>query len=395
MRLRKNIFVMTALFASLLTINAFAITGGTTTFDTFLKLNSDSAVPNGTFSYSVAAGTARNYNTADGKVQVLAGVSPGSVTVGSATFAPGDTTYNAVQTGDTIKDFTTGKYAKKTLTADFTTVNFTKPGIYRYVVTQGNTVGFTMDSDATRVIDVYVVNSAADATADATATLSIAGYVVHPNENDVVMGANYGSDGTSPANKGQGYTNSYATENLTLAKSVKGNQASADQTFKFDVTIGGTTAGSQYSVDISNANATVPASDSTLAAYVGQTNATTITVPAGATSVTTSFYLTGAQSIVIQGLGSGNTVAVTEYPEDYKAQVTVVGDDAAAIHAGDTSGTITIDGVASSDNVTFTNTKHGAVPTGVVMGIFPYVILASIGIFGCAYMVSKKKNNKI
>jgi hypothetical protein len=385
------------------------VAGTTVTFDSYLVLKDDQPVPEATFSYAVTAGTARNYSVGAGTdvVQVLAGISPGNVTIagvgtgaaaGQVKYSSEDakTAYASMPVTDLVKNISAGEsYAKKTATVNFSGVTFTEPGIYRYIVTEsGTNQGVTNDADLTRVIDVYVTNTAASAGAAATGTLQIAGYVLHANEDDVAMGGDYGS--TNPASadatKSQGFTNKYASESITIGQSVNGNQASLDKYFKITVLIGNTSEGMTYSVNLANADAsTGEANAATLPAYAGQTNPSTITVPAGETSVSVDYYLQGGQSIVISGLATGTTVTATETKEDYKAQYAIVGDGAADLTVGNVAGPITINGdSATANSISFTNTRSGAVPTGVVISFLPYMIIGIIGVAGIVYVYKKK-----
>ena len=108
-------------------ITAFAaytpVTGGTTTFDKNLVVDADATVPNIRFAFTIEPGTA-----VDGTAttyQILAGV--GTPTIGDVTFSStSPVTENATPSGaDTTK-----KYATEQATVDFTSVNFTAPGVY-------------------------------------------------------------------------------------------------------------------------------------------------------------------------------------------------------------------------------------------------------------------------
>ena len=105
-------------------------------------------------------------------------------------------------------------------TLDFSAVQFTEPGVYRYIITEsGSNQGITNDADLTRVLDVYVNDASADVDGTFTKKLTIAGYVLHSNENDepdVAAGADFGSTGAYVATKSQGFTNSYDTSENRL-----------------------------------------------------------------------------------------------------------------------------------------------------------------------------------
>ena len=120
-----------------------------------------------------------------------------------------------------VKDLADGKkYALKTATLDFSKVQFTEPGVYRYVITEsGTNQAITNDADLTRVLDVYVNDASSDADGALVKKLTIEGYVLHSNvddEPDVAAGENFGSAGAYVATKSQGFSNSYDTSDLTL-----------------------------------------------------------------------------------------------------------------------------------------------------------------------------------
>ena len=278
----------------------------TTTFDKYLVMDAQAEVPNATFTYAVTAGTAKTYEVNGKKFEILAGVDADEVTmagVGSETantiaYAPNDGTLqdeNAM-----VKNYNsqTQKYAKKTATLDFSACAFTEPGVYRYVITEsGENQGVSNDADSTRIVDVYVN----DASTTTEKKLSIAGYVLHSNEDDISMGDSHGTVNTDPEGKSQGFTNTYDTSDLTIRKEVVGNQASHDKYFEFTVAITGAEAGTIYKVDLTGADTTSGTNSATIAANANKTNPATLTVGADGT-VTEKFYLQHGQEITIQGL---------------------------------------------------------------------------------------------
>lgn len=330
------------------------IEGGTTTFDKYLEMDSDANVPNAKFTFAVAAGTAEG--------DVLAGVDADKVTMTDKdeettgyqlVFAPGDSTKN--KEGDTTK-----KIATKTATVDFTQCSFKEPGIYRYVITEsGINKAVTNDASLTRTLDVYVIDAPEN-----EGHLKIHSYVLKDKE------------------KSTGFTNTYDTSNLTISKTVTGNQGSRDKYFKFTVNINSEVAGTKYDVDLTNAEANPEKNAGTT--YTNMTNPVTITAGSDGT-VTTDFYLKHGQSIVIKGLAKGTTFKVTETNENYTPSVTV-GDE--------TKNSSTTDDktVASADiTAAYTNDRTGNIPTGVLMTVTPFAVLTLLGGFGAAKIVMKKR----
>ena len=238
----------------------------TTTFDKYLVMDSQANVPNATFTYAVTAGNAKAYDVNGKQFQVLAGVDADKITMAGVgegaeankiVFKQGDNSDKHDATKDAyVKDLdsTKQKYAMKTAKLDLSAVTFTEPGVYRYIITEsGTNQAITNDADLTRVLDVYVNDASADVDGTFTKKLTIAGYVLHSNENDepdVAAGENAGSTGKYVETKSQGFTNSYDTSDLTLRKQVTGNQASRDKYFEFTLNIDKAQPNTKYNVVI-------------------------------------------------------------------------------------------------------------------------------------------------
>lgn len=147
-----------------------------TRFNKYLVMDTNANVPNATFTYSITPGTSITADTTAVlepvfvvslllKVGVPTPARTASFPAGEVKFTPNDTTFNeadATSKKDTVKfntpaDITDEKYAKKTLTIDFSSVTFTEPGVYRYVITEsGINQGVTNDIVLKRTLDVYV-----------------------------------------------------------------------------------------------------------------------------------------------------------------------------------------------------------------------------------------------
>ena len=380
----------------------------TTTFDKFLLMDSQANVPNATFSYAVTAGNAKTYSVADKKFQVLAGVDADKITMAGVgtgatanqiVFTQGDGSDTHDTTKDAyVKDLAAGKkYALKTATLDFSKVQFTEPGVYRYVITEsGTNQGITNDADLTRVLDVYVNDASAEVDGALTKKLTIAGYVLHSNENDepdVAAGADFGSTGDYVATKSQGFTNSYDTSDLTLRKQVTGNQASRDKYFEFTLNIDQAQPNTKYDVVIDDADATSKTNAATIEANAGKANVTSITTDDQG-KATQKFYLQHNQQVTVEGLAKDTTYALTENTEDYKSTANTtdapVVDTKANTEAAPVNGTI-----ASADLTTgFLNTRDGVIPTGVIMAIAPFAAVTLLGGAGAATMVMKSKKKE-
>lgn len=361
----------------------------TTTFDKFLVMDSQANVPNATFTYAVTAGNAKAYDVDGKKFQVLAGVDADKITmagVGTPTantiaYTPADTTANDENTMVKNYDKTTEKYAKKTAKLDLSAVNFTEPGVYRYIITEsGTNQAITNDADLTRVLDVYVN----DASTETEKKLTIAGYVLHSNENDepdVAAGENAGSTGAYVATKSQGFTNEYDTSDLTFKKEVAGNQASHDKYFKFTVKITSAVKGTVYTVDVTGADDHSQTNAATISENAGKENVKTMTVGDNGT-ISQDFYLQHGQEIKIQGIAKDTEYDVTENKEDYKSEAKAVTGYTDAV-----SGKI----VSTDLKTSYKNTRDGVIPTGVIMTVAPF---AAVTLLGAAGMVTIKMRKK-
>ena len=368
-------------------------------------MDEQAEVPNASFKYAVTAGAAKAYDVAGKKFAVLAGVDAdkvtmkgvGTETANTITYKPGDATLNDANA--LVKDYHNSyeKYAKKTVTLDFSACRFTEPGIYRYIVTEsGTNQAVTNDADATRVVDVYVNDDSKEETVVGMDPslygykLKIVGYVLHSNADDapdVSLGENHGSAGSYVATKSQGFTNNYDTSDIFIEKHVSGNQASRDKYFEFTVKITDAVPGTVYDVDLSCADATTKTNAATITANEGKTNPATLTVGKDGT-VTQKFYLAHNQYIGILGVAKGSKYEVTENAEDYKS---TPADAEADADKGDApSGT-----VASEDIRTgYLNTRDGVIPTGVIMTVAPFAAVTLLGGAGAVTMVMKKKKSE-
>lgn len=337
----------------------------TVNFTKYLVMDADANVPNATFTYTITAGTA--VAKTESQQEVLAGVDAEKVTVGTVTFAPGDTTKQ--DENSKVKNYNkeTQKYAEKTATLDFSNCAFTEPGIYRYTLTENTSTNtaITNDSATTRVVDVYVQ----DISDDSAKKLKVAGIVLHKDAMDM------------DSAKSEGFTNKYGTANITVGNDVSGNQGSHDKYFKYTIEITDATPGTKYTIDLTNADETVPNNAATKSEYVGQTNPTEVTVDKdGKTTITV--YLQDKQEITINGVSKGTKYNVTVDGEDYTTSKT-------ESRPSETSGTID----ATDIDTGYTANREGTIPTGVIMTVAPFAIIALIGVLGAVLILGRRKKN--
>lgn len=306
-------------------------------FDKYLILKNDANVPKVTFGFTISHGTAQNATATSPRIE--AGI--GSPVISSAVFTPSDKPITTAVQGITLGQ--NEQYFKKTVSIDFSTVAFTAPGIYRYIVTESSSSvnGITNDSNASRILDVYVIY---DTSASSTPSLKIAGSVMYKETE------------SSTLEKSRMFVNTYSTNNVTLKKEVTGNQGDRNKDFTFTVTIQGN-PGNVYSV-LQGRN--------TVDLTVGQDR-----------TASGTFNLKHDGSIVIQGLATGDTFAIEEndysnesYNTSYKlngATTATTGRSLSATNMGD-----------GAQSVVFINSREGSVPTGILMEFEPYLILGAV-----------------
>jgi len=388
-----------------------SVAGGTDTIKKYLVLDNDTTVPTASFSYTIAAGTPVNYAGATGTTAAYAGLNPTGITISTASFAAGDTTVAGTAT-DGITNSADKKYVVKDVTIDFSAVNFTEPGVYRYIVTETNAgttdnlgAGITHLGNYEKTLDVYVTDKN-----DGTKTLEVSSYVLYNSvintapaiDDSTALVATVDRTDTSNTSKTDGFVNEYSSQDLTFGKTVAGNQGSRDKYFKYTVTIANA-SGANLTIDTSKSsfdaapaqNSATIYTEATMATANGKDENATVTgqqLVINSNSASYDFYLQNGQYITLLGLPKGSTYTVTEDAEEYTS--------VAADTTNFTLGTITFDDattgtIATSDIETgFTNTKNGTIPTGILLSVAAPAGVGIVVIGGIAYLLIKNKRRK-
>ncbi len=381
--------IMTVAAISASAANYTAVAGTSTSFNKYLIVDEDAEVPAITFEYTIAPGTAIEPTAST--LSVFAGV--GTPVVGTAAYAANDTKLTAVANGDNVTLDSGENYVKKVVNINFASVNFTEPGIYRYILTEqeiANVTGVEYDTQKTnaataktRILDVYVT--------DNNGALTVSSYVLHDTAaavpDDVVT-----NDGDRVADKSDGFVNEYKTSNLEFGKEVTGNQGSKDKYFDFTLTIANALPNTAYTVDLANAEATSGSNAATIADNSGKTNAATITTDATG-GATVHYYLKDGQYVKVKGLPQAATYTLTENNEDYVQTpgITTAVSGKTQAYAAPAS---TATAIGPNDvYVGFTNEKQGVIPTGVLLTIAPFAI--GILLFGALiiFFIAKRRRN--
>ena len=332
--------------------------GGSAAFIKNLVVDSDANIPSISFKYTSRRGTPQDATATT--IEILAATTGGEVS--DAVFSNDDTAsaIPGVPTDDRSHPTPGKKYAQKSVTVNFPDGTFTKPGVYRFVIseTNNNLPGVTYDSNPTRYLDVFVV-------ANENNVLSVDSYVLRDAATDIGTNGEYVED---PGVKSSGYTNRLTQYDFEFSKTISGNQADKNKRFNFTLTITGANPG------------TYP-----IIAHDVEGNPTSITVGANGTA-TGEYSLTDGSTVKIIGLNAGAICTVTEDPDDYTATHSL---DGGAAVSGESSNAVTLED--SDHSVAFTNTREGIIPTGVIMTIAPFAI--GICVFGAIiiFIICRRK----
>ena len=333
-------------------------------FTKTLDVEEDANVPAVTFSFSVEQAEAR---------------------AGSSTALPIYTTEGLPDVSDA--EFVAGSDEKtQTVNVSFTGVEFSEPGVYRYYITEdatGNSA-FTNDPTPVRTLDVYVQD-------DGTGKLEIAGTTFRNGE---CTDSPEKSENPTALEKSTGYTNTYNTHDLTIAKTVEGNQASKDKYFSFTVAITNAGAATELNVDTTHATTAEITADTNGATTVSGTNPSgeKAIVCDGAGAATVTVLLQHGESIKITGLPDGAKYTITENFEDYTVKSIVpTGDDDGTATAGSGEFADTETGIKNDTTVTYTNEKKGIVPTGVMVSVAAPAVAGAVVLGGIITLTVKKR----
>ena len=366
---RKLSTALVMLLAFVLLLGTTAITasaetayqpiGGSTSFVKNLVVDADGNIPDVTFSYNIRRGTP--VSATDDTIEILVSDTGGG-TIGTAEFSNADTanTIAGLPTDADPTNPTAGKkYVQKTVSITLPDTSFTKPGVYRYEISEvdGNLPGVTYDSASTRYLDVFVV-------ADSNNVLSVNSYVLRKAATNIGLNGEYVTD---PSEKGAGYINSLTQYDFDFSKTISGNQSDKNKRFTFTLNITGANPGT-YAVETNDVTG----------------NPATIVVGTAGTA-TAEYSLTNGSTVKVIGLNKGAVCTVTEDPDDYTATRSLDGGNAVS---GTSSGAVTLN---SDHSVAFTNTRNGIIPTGIIMTIAPFAI--GICVFGAVFIfiICKRK----
>lgn len=327
---------------SMLGMTAFANTGNTTdvTFTKTLDMSKaqGASVPDVEFAYEITPGA--HVNATETSPEILAGITGANIE---------NVAFSHTDTVDLKNEVV------KTATVNFTDVDWTAPGIYRYTIIEkdsGN-ADVTNDSDTTRTLDVYVVN-------DGEGGYKIASQAMIKG-TAAPTGKEYARD-----SKSDGFTNSYTTHALSLKKVVDGTMGDKGRTYYFTINFEGP---ANASFDMEGQPITLDAEGKGCA----------------------NIALTNNSLKTIKGIPSTVKYTVVEnidkkdgYTVSYTVDNTVDNTDATS----DTYATSTEKTMGKANNaVVCTNLKNAVTPTGIAMTVAPYILMVAVaGIFAILFL---------
>ncbi|MCH5314449.1 MAG: QVPTGV class sortase B protein-sorting domain-containing protein [Eubacterium sp.] len=334
---------------------------GSITVSKNLIMNSDAGVPEATFSFTLEA------YKGDNTYPLFDGIMNGVGSNYTVSFSDASVVTNGLPS-DTNGTTTDGKkYATETFTVDFTGVDFTEAGVYRYVITENSVDSpYNISSTNPQYIDVYV--EYAQQTDGSYATdLTIQGVFMHTDSSAVL-------DPTVTPVKSSSFDNMYTTYDLTVGMNVSGNQADKEDYFTFTLTVN-SPVNDSYAIDVTNATSN---------------SAITLDVVGGEGTV--NFDLKHGESVLVKGLPVGTTYTITDASGTYTATYVVTENGTVLVSDGSGDSYVNSDGIKGDTTVTFTNTRGGVIPTGVILTVAPFAALMLVGIAGATVILKKKRS---
>lgn len=292
---------------------------------------------------------------------------------------------DTLATTDDKIDFVAGEEAAngkitKTVSFDFSDVDFPEPGIYRYKITE-TFVDATENPDIVngtnqyRYVDVTVKNEMQNEAP--TGNLVIGSYQILGSDASLVYdpeSKQYSYEGGTAA-KSNGYEDAtYITYDLTLDKVVKGDMGNKGKEFNFTIEFTGGDEGEKF-------------------IYGGQEYTFD---DQGKVPVTNIMLADATTAITISGLPSDVKYKVIEnvpQSEGYETTATV-NEASVDVAEGENAQTVAEQQKSKDqDDVVVTNTRNAVSPTGIVMDVAPYALLVVIAAAGCFVFLRKRRED--
>ena len=368
-----------------------------------LDMPIDTKVPSCGFIFTIEAGTAIPADT--GKFAVL----PGLFTDDGAYPQIAKVAFTANEDKDSPAVAGTTSSCTKPTAIDFTGVEFSEPGVYRYVITEDtdaptySNVGVGNDEYIYRILDIYVE--------DNNGSLAIAKTIMTKSTTKTPEAPEH--DGDYTAIKSDSFINKYPTNTLSISKTVTGNQGSKDEYFKFTIKLDET---STVTIDdallfpITGLDNNNQGSVNTITENSASKNkGYTVDIIDAANKVASisgadlkagyDVYLQHSDTVTLSGLVPGCKFTITEENGDYAVSTEIKkpkddgsGDETVADE--DTQNDEIVKGTMDkTTKVAFTNDKDGIIPTGVILSVAPWAIAGVVILAGVVFFAirSRKK----
>ena len=384
------ILMALALVMGFAAMSASAVYGGTKTFEKEFAIPDGANMPNVEFEYGIAAGSAVPVG-ADNEIEIKAGPTTATApTIGSAVF-PSDDNDTHTKDGTTDSDDATKKIYVDNVVVDFSGIEFTTAGVYRYVIHEKTdpeiteVPGVTYENNGQRYLDVFVFPGDHDNDPSTPEQLMVTEYAMTKNPsnftkiyNETSQEWEYTYSDPDARVKSSGYKNILDTVDLEFTKDITGNQADQSKKFTFTLSITGANPSQTYALETTGSNVII-ADVEGVGSHV--TNGKITTDANGA--YTGTFSLTKGDKVTVHDLPVGATYSVTENAEDYTSTPKNVEG-----YTDDTAGTFVKD---HDVKTSYTNNREGIIPTGVIITIAPFMI--GLLLFGAVmmFMISRRR----
>lgn len=388
--------------------SSISINKGECDFTSDLVMKKSATVPDVTFTYTIAKATA---NQLSGTIEVpkvdalptISTTSTGTSSKLDVPFTSEDTTIDESGADDNHKvKFATSevgdeKLVEKQLHIDFSNVNITDPGTYRYVLTQNTSTkeegkGISYDNKVS-----YSLNDKVQGSGIRYLDLTVVRKDNTGTNDDVEY--KYSLHKVDESVKSDGFINTYDSNDLTITKSVAGSQGNKNEYFKFSFAINKELLQKGFTISYSGLDNEITYEGNTV------TNPTKISIKDGEIGNDTKsiiFYLKHGSTMTIKGISwhAGYSLKEYETKKGYTVTSNIVGDtlsegrELSLIHeTTDKVYSLTDATFADDTKVTYINTLNGAIPTGVIMSVLPGLAVVAVGAIGIIYFARKKKRH--
>ncbi|GEM_PF-6847417 len=264
---------------------------------------------------------------------------------------------------------------------DFSRVKFPKPGLYKFPVTEqisNNLITPVSGSETTYYVYVQVDNI--------VETTGASGLEYAPTAYKIVKGSSVQAPTGNPSSTAKVTTalfeNQYLNSKLNVKKEVTGNQGDKTREFTVTVQVGGVASNLQYTVKHVSGKPKVNGSE------VKAGN------PVIVNTGSIELKLKDTDEVEISGIpkNAGVSVAETDANQsDYTTTSSV--DGASATSAGSWAHTFNPTATNSDDHrVVFINDKQGAIPTGIFINYWPYMLVVLVALAAAITFVRIRRN---